>query len=107
MALTQNYSKKVDFIPIESDYLIEKLKNKSLTEEVIIKNAYTKITKIDGNKNRIKILVCTYNNDKKENLLESKEYYFVPDISENSENFIRQGYLYLKTLNEFAGAEDC
>lgn len=34
----------------------------------------------------------------------SKQYKFVPEM--NGDNFIRQAYLYLKTLPEFQGAED-
>jgi len=32
-------------------------------------------------------------------------YQFTPDM--NGPNFIKQAYLHLKTLPEFAGAEDC
>jgi hypothetical protein len=31
---------------------------------------------------------------------------FVPSVSDGSENFIKQAYAHLKTLDDFSGAED-
>ena len=31
---------------------------------------------------------------------------FVPDVTDGSDNFIKQAYLHLKTLDDFSGAED-
>ena len=37
----------------------------------------------------------------------SGQYSFEPSVSDDSLNFIKQAYLYLKTLPEFDGAVDC
>ena len=37
----------------------------------------------------------------------NKEYKIPISVEQNSENFIKQAYNYLKTLPEFVGATDC
>lgn len=69
--------------------------------------AYKKITHISGNKSSINITVTTYNNESKQEVVSKNSYTFTPSVADGSENFIRQGYEYLKTLPEFAGAADC
>jgi hypothetical protein len=65
--------------------------------------AVCKISSITGNKTKLTITVshiadvATFN----------RSYVFEPSVADGSENFIKQGYLYLKTLPEFSGAEDC
>lgn len=65
--------------------------------------AVCKVTTISGGKDRINISVshigdaATY----------SRSYSFEPSVVDGSPNFIKQAYLYLKTLPEFSGAEDC
>lgn len=107
MALTLTYQKDIQFLPVGNEFLLSKLKNQVLTETVTIKNSYVKIVTIEGTKNNIKFSICIYDNANKENLLERKEYSFNPDITDKSANFIKQGYLYLKSLDEFAEAKDC
>ena len=67
------------------------------------KDSLIKITKIDGNKDYLQLTIMFY----KENmdLLTSKFEYFKPSL--NGDNFIKQGYDYLKTLEEFKDAKDC
>lgn len=36
-----------------------------------------------------------------------RAYSFEPSVLDGSPNFIKQAYLFLKTLPEFTGAEDC
>jgi hypothetical protein len=36
-----------------------------------------------------------------------RSYQFVPSVADGAPNFIRQAYLHLKSLPEFAGATDC
>jgi hypothetical protein len=65
--------------------------------------AVCKITSMNGNKLKLNINVlhlgdvASFNNT----------YSFEPSVSEDAPNFIKQAYLYLKTLPEFSGAEDC
>jgi hypothetical protein len=69
---------------------------------LFFRNAYWKINRIDGNKNGMHINVFCYVGDK---LFKQESYHFLPEI--DGENFIKQAYVYLKTLPEFAGAVDC
>ena len=39
--------------------------------------------------------------------LEQKIYNFIPSVEDTSSNFIKQGYEYLKTLDEYADLVDC
>ena len=66
-------------------------------------SAYVKVINITGDKNQINASV-NFNGD----IQQFTKYYQVPvSVESNSENFIAQVYKYLKTLPEFAGAEDC
>ena len=87
-------------------------RNENNPEDVVEKqNAYTQayfqITAIDGDKEKLKIRVTTYNDATKQQVIGQRFYAFTPSVADGSENFIRQGYEYLKTLPEFAGAVDC
>lgn len=82
-----------DLIPIKSDSTFS------------ITNAYIKIINQHGNKEKIQLDIGIF--DKKDGNLLIPEYYeFIPDISETSKNFIKQGYEYLKTLDKFKDATD-
>jgi len=83
-------------------------KNIKLTDnfgiEVEIPNAYIKIPKLECTKNQINFILEI----KKDS--ESIPYFSknkVTDYNINGENPIKQAYLYLKTLPEFADAVDC
>lgn len=65
--------------------------------------AYVSVTSVNGNKSYI---TATVNFKDKSNQI-NKQYQVPVSVSENSKNFIAQVYEYLKTLPEFAGAEDC
>jgi len=73
-------------------------------DDVVFNDAYIKIIALSGNKESMRIEVCTHKNADSLALY-CQQYYFVPDLSGN--NFIAQGYVHLKTLPEFAGAIDC
>jgi hypothetical protein len=77
---------------------------KGFSGEVICQDAYYRVSRINGNKTGIVISVEITNSLDKV-LLETLFYEFIPDIS--GSNFIKQAYLYLKTLPEFADAIDC
>lgn len=87
-------------------------RNENNPEDVVEKQnaypqAYFQITAIDGDKEKLKIRVTTYNDATKQQVIGQRFYAFTPSVADDSENFIRQGYEYLKTLPEFAGAADC
>lgn len=73
-------------------------------------NAYAKIESVNGNKDLLDILVAFYLNQESrtnnKSYIEIKNYLFKPNMSETSENFIKQGYEYLKTLDEYRDAID-
>lgn len=73
--------------------------------EEVYENAYIKIDNINGNKNIIFLDVGIYN-EKDGMLIYPKNFSFKPDVSEESENFIKQGYKHLK-LNEYKNSIDC
>jgi len=66
-------------------------------------SAYVKVTNITGSKTQLNADVLFKSDSHKF----SKNYIFIPSVSVGSANFITQAYEYLKTLPEFAGAEDC
>lgn len=65
--------------------------------------AYVKVTEIKGNKNQINANV----NFKGDAQQFDKQYQIPASVEVGSPNFIAQVYEHLKTLEEFAGAEDC
>lgn len=70
----------------------------------VFNNPYIAIKKIEGYKDNILINVIF--KKAKDNVVLKQEYYsFAPALE--GDNFIKQAYLYLKTLPEFADAIDC
>ena len=66
-------------------------------------SAYVKVVGIDGDKNQVNANV-NFRGD----LQQFYKQYQVPvSVEAGSANFITQVYEHLKTLEEFAGAEDC
>jgi len=78
------------------------------SQGILLENAYIKIIEQSGNKENINIRVGIFKDmDASRNgkeFLEQKLYNFVPTLDEN---FIKQGYEYLKTLDEYVDATDC
>ena len=71
-----------------------------------ISNAYIRVEAINGSKNKITASVAIGKKDGDNFLVaQSSSYSFVPNL--DGQNFIAQAYTHLKTLPEFAGAEDC
>lgn len=110
MALIKNVNVDVTYHGIMDE--IEKLRRVSPTLESTVvasfkvDNAYVKVLEVIGNKNCLTLTVGIFNNHSKELLIENRMYTFKPDVSSQSENFIKQGYDYLKSLPEFEGAID-
>lgn len=67
-------------------------------------DCYIKVIDVVGTKNNIMAKVGFFK-EKAGLLLQEKIYDVVPDM--DGGNFIKQAYDNLKTLPEFAGAEDC
>lgn len=66
-------------------------------------SAYIKVNKTEGDKQAVVVTICYF--DKKDGLLlKTKQIDFVPDM--DGPNFIKQAYVYMKTLNEFSNAQD-
>lgn len=82
----------------------------TLDNDLQIPSAYLKITNVFGNKNAVDITLTIFTSkeasDNNEIRCGIKYYRFVPDVSETSPNFIKQGYEYLKTLDEYSDAID-
>jgi hypothetical protein len=78
---------------------------------LVIENAYWKITNVSGDKNYLFVNCEAFLNkeaaDAGKMPLSHISQAFKPSVEEGSENFIKQAYLYLKTLPEFEGAIDC
>ena len=69
-----------------------------------VTDAYWKIINISGDKNELSVVIQAFNGEQQVGGYAGS---FVPSVDENAENFIRQAYLYLKTLPEFEDAVDC
>lgn len=66
-------------------------------------SAYVKVININGNKDQIHATVSFKNDAQQFN----KQYTVPVSVESGALNFIAQVYAHLKTLDEFAGAEDC
>lgn len=72
-------------------------------DEVVFDNTYIKVNSFYGDKNCFYFDTIIYNKDKTKEL-KNERFYFVPTMEDN---FIKQAYLYLKSLPEYADAVDC
>lgn len=107
MALKKDYFLDVKYQCQENLSLIQDIE--LLPQEIKaikIENAYIKIDKIEGNKNLLNLHVGIYKSSDCKMLLKNRMFEF-DNILLDSDNFIKQGYLFLKTLPEFANAIDC
>lgn len=78
--------------------------NFQITSDIVIKNAYIKILTVEGTKENLNISVGIHNVNK--TLMSIEHYSFTPIVANNSDNFIKQGYEYIKTLPGYANAVD-
>lgn len=75
-----------------------------------ITSAYFRINAINGDKDNIYFSLVVYVS--REVFLEGKEqlgtiyYNFIPDLSDESSNFFKQAYTYLKLIDDFRDAND-
>ena len=76
-------------------------------QSLVFNEAYHQIITINGDKDNIAAFLNIYDNNLKQNLIEQKGFSFKPDVSETAFNFIKQGYEYLKILDEYKDATNC
>lgn len=87
----------------------------SLDSGLNFRNSYIRIDTISGYKEELIISVNIYISreffKEGKGYINQKSYMFKPSIAYGSENFIKQGYEYIKELPEFLGSmnvpEDC
>jgi hypothetical protein len=94
-------------IPVTVDYFgIQNAEGFGLSKQssVVVKDAYIKVLSVTADKSTIEIRVSVSKNAN-ENAVHSFQYSCPTNLS--GENFIKQAYDHLKTLQEFAGAVDC
>lgn len=109
MALKKNIDIKVkyildDFSQVELGQINDNIKNEMLIP-VQIPDAYVKINSMNGTKEKMNMVVDILNQDKTI-FVKNNFYAFTPTLDDSSDNFIKQGYAYLKTLPEYEGAID-
>lgn len=76
--------------------------------EVEVKDCYYKITRLEGDKNRIIISLGVFKSKEKADsniVINELLYEFTPNLDSN-DNFITQAYDFLKTLPNFKDATD-
>lgn len=76
--------------------------------DIEFKDCYIKVSSVNGSKINIIYNIDffkNYNEDFASDLFYSKQASFTPNM--NGDNFIKQAYLHLKSLPEFADAVDC
>lgn len=75
-----------------------------------VTNAYAKIGFINGNKEWLNMTLDYFMDQQSSNenkgIIKRTDFTFIPSIEDNSPNFIKQGYEYLKSLSEFQDAID-
>ena len=76
----------------------------SFRDERIFQNAYIKIDQISGNKGLLQVVIGIYK-EQGQNKIDAVSTGFSPSL--DGKNFIAQAYDHVKTLEEFADAQDC
>lgn len=81
-----------------------------LNSGITCENAYIKIVGLGGNKEVCSLSIGIFK-DKTyadgNNYIQILNKEFIPSVADDAFNFIKQGYEYLKTTNEYNGATDC
>ncbi|MBW4083539.1 hypothetical protein [Paenibacillus sp. S150] len=82
----------------------------TLSNGLSVNEAYIRVDTVNGYKGGLDISVNSYVSQaaftQGQGYIEQSLYHFIPSVEEGSENFIKQGYDYLKTLPEFESAID-
>ncbi len=61
---------------------------------------------MNGNKEALSLMLYFYDNQAKTNLISQRNYSFVPSVANDFQNFIAQGYEFLKVQPEYVGSID-
>lgn len=82
--------------------------SKKLNNGLDLPNVYARIDSLNGSKKSIIFSLNYYASRKSfiegNQFIQQERYTFTPSVEKNSENIFKQGYLYLKTLDEFKDA---
>lgn len=81
------------------------IKKSHVFNNIEVDNAYIRISHISGTKELIKVTI-QYSKDKNSPYYHVESYEFEPDLVDGRVNFIRQAYIYIKTLDKFTGSTD-
>jgi hypothetical protein len=103
MGLQLSYAKTLEYTCIDATTFGQ---SSTIDQNVTISGCYAKITYISGDKNAINMVVTLYKSYTTQTVLETKNYSFVPTVTDSATNFIKQGYEYLKTLSDFSSASN-
>lgn len=113
MGMIKNYNYKIQYNPSNNHEELKNILNGEQLSQLndfnkvfLIENVYCKINNINGSKENIEISVDVYKDKEIKLLIERKTYSFIPSLDSPC-NFIKQGYDYLKTLDEYKDAVDC
>lgn len=77
----------------------------NFNETITFNDAYIRVERIEGSKQEMTVYLAILKSQEEKRPLVLKAYKFVPNLY--GDNFIKQAYMHLKTLLEFAGATDC
>lgn len=84
--------------------------NIDLSNGISVENSYARIDTVGGSKERSHISIHYFKDkiayEEGKELLKEDVFDFIPSVEEGSENWIKQGYEYLKTLQLFTDAVD-
>lgn len=84
--------------------------DKVLENGLSVNNVYARIDSIMGSKIGLDFSVNYYASREAflsgKPYLQQEMYKFTPSVSRDSKNFIQQGYIYLKTLEQFKNSSD-
>lgn len=72
--------------------------------DTVLSDCYCKVTQVTGNKMMVSASVDVMNSDETATYF-SQTFAFAPNL--DGGNFIKQTYEHLKTISEFANAQDC
>lgn len=73
--------------------------------EFIVENAYLKIERVTATKNVATAEVHWFKSKAESKPIQIWQHGFVPNL--DGDNFIKQAYLHIKTLDEYSDAVDC
>lgn len=111
MALQNNQTIQLKYVLINPYHIDSNIKlsyevEPEISKELMIENAYIKILSLKCTKESVHMTVGTYKTRNASVPLKVEVFDFIPDVSTKSDNFIKQGYEYLKNLLQYADAID-